>query len=165
MRSPVQSPFVPPPAAIPARPTGCRHAMASFMTEAPQSKPRRPSGVRRSGTQRRQRSRVWQIALSETEDVEARGKAAAAGLSRSSYGRAALLGSPGIRARRTPTVNAAVLAQAVAALNRAGNNLNQIARVLNSAQAAGASEALQTLYETRAAVLQIMALTGRRDGA
>lgn len=133
------------------------------MTDTPAPTPRLPSG-RRSGTQRRQRSRVWQIAMSPTEYDEARGKAAAAGLSPSSYGRAALLGSPGIRARRTPTVNAVVLSQAIAALNRAGNNLNQVARVLNSTHAAGAPEALQTLHETRAAVLQIMALTGRRDG-
>lgn len=135
------------------------------MTDAPIRAPRRSAAVRRSGSQRRQRSRVWQIALSPTEFEEAQIKAAAAGLSPSSFGRAALLGSPGVRARRAPTVNAAVLAQAIAALNKAGSNLNQIARALNASRAPGSAEALQTLYETRAAVLQIIALTGRKDVA
>ena len=50
----------------------------------------------------------------------------------SSYGRASLLGKPGPRARRSPTLNAELLAHAVAQLNKVGSNLNQIARVLNA---------------------------------
>jgi len=86
-----------------------------------------------------------------------------AGLSRGGYLRAVALGSPGPRARRAPPVNAEMLARAVAQLNRAGNNLNQIARCLNAAQAAGARESLEALAETRAAVARIVEAVGRRD--
>lgn len=122
-----------------------------------------PLPPKRSGSKKRQRRKSWQIALTDDEEAKALGNAAAAGLSRSSYGRAALLGDPGIRAKRAPSVNAELLAQAVAALNKVGSNLNQIAHILNAGKAAGASEAVTTLHETRAVVRQILiaALTGK----
>jgi hypothetical protein len=86
-----------------------------------------------------------------------------AGLSRGGYLRAVALGSPGPRARRAPPFNVEMLAHAVAQLNRAGNNLNQIARRLNAAQAAGAGESLEALAETRAAIARIVEAMGRRD--
>ena len=150
------------------------------MTDAPEKKPQQGSkhpwrrsaperpaelAVRRSGSQKRARTKSWQIAMTDAEEAKALGNAAVAGLSRWSYDRAALLGSPGARARRAPTVNAVLLAQAIAALNKVGSNLNQIAHVLNTARAAGAVEATMTLHETRAAVRQIIALTGRKDAA
>ena len=117
---------------------------------------------KRSGSQKRSRTKTWQIAMTPDEYATAHAKAQAAGLSSSSYGRAAILGDPGIRAKRAPTLNAVLLAQAVAALNKAGSNLNQIAHHLNAGHAAGSAETVQTLHETRAAVLQIIALTGRK---
>jgi len=117
-----------------------------------------PDGSR-SGSQRRQRSRVWQVAMTPAEFEEARDKATAAGLTLSSYGRVVLLGKPGPRARRVPVVNAVVLAKAIAALNRVGNNLNQIARARHAGRPAVASDELQILQETRAAVQRIVALT------
>lgn len=116
---------------------------------------------RRSGSQKRARTKSWQIAMTDAEEAKALSNAAAAGLSRSSYGRTALLGDPGIRARRAPTVNAELLAQAIAALNKVGSNLNQVAHVLNAARAAGAAEATTTLHETRAVVRHIAALIGK----
>jgi hypothetical protein len=86
-----------------------------------------------------------------------------AGLSRGGYLRAVALGSPGPRARRAPPINAELLAHAVAQLHRAGNNLNQVARRLNAAQASGAKESLEALAETRAAVARIVEAVGRRD--
>ncbi len=122
---------------------------------------------RRSGSQKRARGFKLQIALDAAERATAQAKAAQAGLSLSSFGRAALLdGDPGIRARRAPTVNAELLAQAIAALNKVGSNLNQIAHILNAGKAAGATEAVMTLHETRAVVRQIMALTaGHKEAA
>lgn len=117
----------------------------------------------RSGSQKRQRDKSLQIALTAEELTAVREFAAAAGLSPSSYGRAVLLGTPGPRARRSPPLNAELLAHAVAQLNKAGSNLNQIARVLNSGQAAGSREALAALADTRAAVIRILDIVGRKD--
>lgn len=122
-----------------------------------------PSG--RSGSEKRQRGAPVSVRLSDAERAAVKAKAAAAGLSMGSYLRLAGLGDVGMRARRAPTVNAELLAQAVAALNKVGSNLNQVAHTLNAGRAAGSAEALQTLQETRAAVLQILALTGRKDAA
>ena len=116
----------------------------------------------RSGSEKRQRGAPVSIRFLDDERAEAQAKAAEAGMSLASYGRAAMLGDPGIRAKRAPTLNAVLLAQAVAALNKAGSNLHQIAHHLNAGHAAGSAETVQTLHETRAAVLQIIALTGRK---
>src|SRR5580700_8651415 len=112
----------------------------------------------RSGSQKRQRVKSLQIALTPEEFTVACERAAAAGLSPSSYGRTLLLGAPGPRARRSPPLNAELLAHAVAQLNKAGSNLNQIARILNSGQAVGSREAVDALKDTRAAVVQILDL-------
>lgn len=117
----------------------------------------------RSGSQKRQRVKSLQIALTPEEFTVACERAAAAGLSPSSYGRALLLGAPGPRARRSPPLNAELLAHAVAQLNKAGSNLNQIARILNAGQAVGSKEAAEALADTRAAVVQILDIVGRRD--
>jgi hypothetical protein len=90
-------------------------------------------------------------------------KARDAGLSIGSYLRACGLGSPGPRARRSPPLNAELLAYAVAQLNRAGNNLNQLNKRLNAAQATGADDSAAAIAETRAAVRQICESLGRRE--
>jgi hypothetical protein len=117
----------------------------------------------RSGSQKRQRVKSLQIALTPEEFFVACERAVEAGLSPSSYGRTLLLGVPGPRARRSPPLNAELLAHAVAQLNKAGNNLNQIARVLNAGRAVGTQEALEALGETRAAVVRILDIVGRKD--
>jgi hypothetical protein len=117
----------------------------------------------RSGSQKRQRSKSYQIAMTPEEFAVACGRASAAGLSPSSYGRAMLLGTPGPRARRSPPLNAELLAHAVAQLNRVGSNLNQIARILNAGQAVGRRDADDALTETRAAVARILETVGRRE--
>lgn len=119
----------------------------------------------RSGSQKRQRSHSLQVALTPEEFTTVLERAAASGLSPSSYGRAVILGTPGPRARRSPPLNAELLAYAVAQLNKAGSNLNQIARILNSGQAAGGRAVIEALTDTRAAVLQILDAVGRRGRA
>lgn len=117
----------------------------------------------RSGSQKRHRTLRVGVALDADEFAVIEDKATTAGLSKSSFFRAAALGSTGPRARRSPPLNAEVLAHAVAALNKTGSNLNQIARTLNSGQAAGSKEALEALAETREAVRRILTLVGRKD--
>ena len=118
---------------------------------------------KRSGSQKRQRSKMLPVYLTADELTVARARASEAGLSASSYGRAVLLGAPGPRARRSPPVNAELFAHAVAQLNKAGSNLNQIARTLNAARAVGARECLQTLDEIRAVLARIRELVGRSE--
>jgi len=118
----------------------------------------------RSGSQKRQRNKFWIIALTPEEEARALESAQRVGLSRSSYGRAALLGTPGPRAQRTPPVNAEVLARATAALNKLGGNVNTIARVLNAGGAFGMGlEHVGLLAEIRVTLRDIREAVGRRD--
>ena len=120
--------------------------------------------IKRSGSQKRQRKHSLQIALNDNELAQVRQKARATGLSASSFGRASMLGTPGPRAQRSPTVNAEALARAIAALNKVGSNLNQIAHVLNAGGAARtAQECFAALAETRAAAAAIRQIVGRKN--
>jgi hypothetical protein len=121
-----------------------------------------PLSPRTSGSENRQR-RGYSIRLLPDEHATIVGKARAAGMSFASYMRACALGDAGPRARRSPTLNAELLAYAVAALNKVGSNLNQIARILNAAHAVGAVECTAVLAEVRAAVLRILEIVGRAD--
>jgi len=127
------------------------------MSDAPEIK------RNQSGSQRRRRQHVVNITFDDTEFMQTQDKASASGLSLAGFGRAAMLGSPGPRARRRPPLNAELLAYAVAQLNRVGNNLNQLNKRLNAAQAAGAGEAAAAIAETRAAIRQICETLGRRE--
>lgn len=123
-----------------------------------------PLSLKRSGSQKRQRNRSWIIAMTAEEEARVQESAQRVGLSKSSYGRAALLGTPGPRAQRTPPVNAEVLARATAALNKLGGNVNTIAHKLNAGGAFGmAQEHLALLAEIRAALRDIREAVGRRD--
>jgi len=86
----------------------------------------------KSGSQKRQRNRLFNVGMTEAEYAEAETRARAAGLSKAAYGRACILGNKGPRAKRAPPLNRVALGEAIAALNRVGNNLNQIAHHLNA---------------------------------
>lgn len=121
--------------------------------------------ARRSGSEKRQRTAgAVLVRLLPAERAALTAKAAQAGLSLAGYLRLAGLGRAGTRAKRAaPGVNITALAQAVAALNKVGGNLNQIAHRLNSGQ--GAGETVRTLAATQDAVAQIVALTRRKKAA
>lgn len=119
---------------------------------------------KRSGSQKRQRRHTVQIVLSDDELAEVKHKAQACGLSWSSYGRASMLGTPGPRARRSPTVEADALGRATAALNKVGSNLNQIAHVLNAGRSTVTTqECFAAMAEVRAALARILEILGRKD--
>jgi hypothetical protein len=121
-----------------------------------------PLSPRASGSEKRQR-RGYSIRLLPDERAAIEQKARAAGMSFGSFMRACALGDAGPRARRSPPINAELLAYAVHALNKAGNNLNQIAARLNAARAVGAQEVVAVLADVRAAVLQILEIVGRAN--
>jgi hypothetical protein len=119
---------------------------------------------KRSGSRKRQRRHTVQIVLSDDELAEVKHKAQACGLSWSSYGRASMLGTPGPRARRSPTVEAEALGRATAALNKVGSNLNQVAHVLNAGgNTVTTQECFAALAEVRAALARILEILGRKD--
>ncbi len=121
-----------------------------------------PSG--RSGSNKRQRAHgavLVRLLPDERAAIEARAREA--GLSLAAFLRAAALGTPGPRARRSPHVNAEALGRATAALNKVGNNLNQIARGVNAGFAPLVQECLAALFEARAAAAAIREIVGRKD--
>ena len=123
-----------------------------------------PPLVRRSGSRKRQRRHTVQIVISDDELAEVKHKAQACGLSYSSYGRAAMLGTPGPRARRSPPINAEALGRATAALNKVGSNLNQVAYRLNAGdRTITEHECFAALAEVRAALARILEILGRKD--
>jgi hypothetical protein len=116
-----------------------------------------------SGSDKRQRAHVVGVRLLPAEHARLQAKAAEAGLRVGSFLRACALGDAGPRARRSPTVNASLLASAMARLNQAGNNLNQIAHALNAARTVDARETAKALSELRAVLAQIKAAIGRTE--
>lgn len=71
------------------------------------------------------RAHRWQVPLTESEREEIKNRAAALGLPVAAYMRSVVLGA------EPPARRAGVDAEAVAALNRVGSNLNQIAKIGN----------------------------------
>jgi hypothetical protein len=84
-----------------------------------------------SGSATRQRRNLEQFRTDDAERAELHARAQASGLTFGAYLRACGVGDAGPRARHRAPVDREALAQATAALNRVGNNQNQIARALN----------------------------------
>ena len=84
------------------------------------------------GSQKRQRLKSVRAAVTPAEYSVIQERAQNAGLSTGAYLRLLALGHSGPRAKRAPPVNRELLGEALASLNRVGNNLNQIAKQLNS---------------------------------
>lgn len=113
------------------------------------------------------RKRMLSLRLLPEEHALLRSRACGAGLSVGAYLRASALGEAGPRARPAPAVDADLLARAVAALNKVGSNLNQIARALNRDRLTGSSpqeppSTNAVIAEVKRAVGQIRAAVGRR---
>jgi Bacterial mobilisation protein (MobC) len=137
----------PPPASPHGEPSG--HAA-----------PRSPN----RGSEKRQRGVPVSVRLLPGERAAVEEKAREVGLSIAGFLRACALGTPGPRAKRSPSVNAEALGRATAALNKVGSNLNQIAHHLNAGGAIStAHECFAALAETRAAAAAIRQTVGRKD--
>lgn len=83
------------------------------------------------GSDKRQRTRIITFRVSDEEHARYQERASRAGLAVGAFARAAGLEDAGPRARRRRPVEHQTLAQLMAAMNRVGNNLNQIARNTN----------------------------------
>ena len=106
------------------------------------------------GSNQRQRSKQAVVRLTEAEAAELQARARRCGLSAGAYLRACALGDSGPRAKRAPPVNRELLGEALASLNRVGNNINQIAKQLNS----GGHPDHAAMAEARAELVGILEL-------
>jgi hypothetical protein len=95
-----------------------------------------PKPKTRHGSETRKRTFSVRVRLDDGEQINLESRAGEAGLSLPAYLRATGLGAAGPRARRRPPLERELLAHTNASLNRIGNNLNQIAKALNQAEAA-----------------------------
>lgn len=84
------------------------------------------------GSNKRQRLKGVRAAVTPAEYSAIEERARQAGLSTGAYLRACALGDSGPRAKRAPPINRELLSEALASLNRVGNNINQIAKHLNN---------------------------------
>jgi len=114
------------------------------------------------GSVKRQRVHKVDTRWDGIEHASLAAAAQAAGLTKGGYIRALVLGCPGPRSQRAPSVNAHALAQATAALNKVGSNLNQVARVLNAGGAQmTTNECRAAIAEVRGALACILGIVGR----
>ena len=118
--------------------------------------------MRASGSEKRRRVHQVDTRWDDIEHGFLTAAAQTAGLAKGGYIRALVLGCPGPRSQRAPSVNALALAQATAALNKVGSNLNQIARVLNAGGAhVTTKEYLAALREVRTVLAAMIRIAGR----
>lgn len=108
----------------------------------------------------RQRAARVTVRFLPDEHAELEARASAAGLSPSAYLRACALGDAGPRARRSPTVERSLAAHAIADLNKAGSNLNQIARAVNMEQWPGSSSMIEATEAVKRAATMILQAFG-----
>ena len=106
------------------------------------------------GSQQRQRMKSVRAAVTPDEYSAIQARARRAGLSAGAYLRTCALGDSDPRAKRAPPVNRELLGEALASLNRVGNNLNQIAKQLNS----GGHPNLAAIADCRADLTAILEL-------
>ena len=97
------------------------------------------------GSEKRVRSKHLTIRLSPDERDAIDGDAERAGFTAGSYARTVLLGAPAPRQVRRPPVERQVVAKLIGQMGYVGNNLNQIARALNSGDEADRQALIQAL--------------------
>lgn len=104
-----------------------------------------------SGTDRRQRGVTVTVRMTPEERAQLEALSSRSGLAAGAFLRAAAFGGAGPRAQRRPSADHAVLRQLLGELGRVGNNINQIARTLNT----GGTPDLLALEEALTAYLGI----------
>lgn len=108
------------------------------------------------GSEKRLRTSHLTVRLTPDERAAIDAAADRAGLTAGSYARQVVLGAPAPRQVRRPPVERRELARLLGELGRVGNNLNQLARAVNSGDdidGVALSEALGGLHVARDAIL------------
>lgn len=114
---------------------------------------------RTSGSDKRIRTHVRGVRLSDEELHQLNRRAATAGLPVGTYLRVQALGSAGPRAQRRPVIEKEILARLLGHLGKVGSNLNQLAAAANSGdpvQRSSLEHGLADLAAMRRAVLEAL---------
>jgi hypothetical protein len=101
------------------------------------------------GSEKRVRTRHLTIRLSPDERTEIDDDARRAGLTAGSHARNVLLDAPAPRQVRRPPIERQEVVRLIGQLGYIGNNLNQIARALNSGDEADQQALIQALTDLR----------------
>jgi hypothetical protein len=112
-----------------------------------------------SGSEKRVRTRIMPVRLSDDERAAVEEKAEKAGLALSSYARQALLGAATPRQVRRPPVERKELARLLGEVGKIGSNLNQLTKAVNTGVLVYDGEleaALAGVLEARAAILRAL---------
>ena len=117
-----------------------------------------------SGSDKRRRSHQSLIRWTDDEFASITDKADKSGLAVAAFMRAAGLGSTGPRAQRRPPVDHKALRQYLGQVGRLGNNINQIARALNSGEKAKLPELQEVLRACLDILNRINAALGKKHG-
>ncbi len=126
------------------------------------TKERRRGRDMASGSNSRKRTKQCLVRFTDEEFAAVSAKADRAGYTLAAILREAALGTPGPRARRRPPIDHQALRQLLGECNRIGNNVNQIARHLNTTGEADIREvqdALAAYLDIRNAILAALGMT------
>lgn len=120
---------------------------------------------KRSGSEKRQRTRVYSIRFTDTERTRAQTLCDKTGFSLSALIRHALFNTPPPRAARRPTINEKRVAQLLGELGKIGSNINQLTRQANAGnyQTEAIDEAMLTLMEIRSTCMEALGREKYRD--
>ena len=136
------------------------------MADDEQPPPREPSPGTRRKSDKRQRTETLFARVTPEEKSAFVARADRAGMASAAFMRALALGDAGPRARRRRPVEHQALVQALATLNRVGNNLNQIARNTNRGMDIDVPQlrdALHQYHQVIAAIYEALGMEPARD--
>ena len=136
------------------------------MADDEQTPPRDPSPGTRRKSDKRQRTVTLFARVTPEEKSAFVARADRAGMASAAFMRALALDDAGPRARRRRPVEHQALVQALAALNRVGNNLNQIARNTNRGMDIDVPQlrdALHQYHQVIAAIYEALGMEPARD--
>ena len=136
------------------------------MADDEQTPPREPSPGTRRKSDKRQRTETLFARVTPEEKSAFVARADRAGMASAAFMRALALGDAGPRARRRRPIEHQALVQALAALNRVGNNLNQIARNTNRGMDIDVPQlrdALHQYHAVIAAIYEALGMESARD--
>ncbi|WP_089216700.1 plasmid mobilization protein [Sphingopyxis indica] len=136
------------------------------MADDEQTPPREPLPGTRRKSEKRQRTETLFARVTPEEKSAFVARADRAGMASAAFVRALALGDAGPRARRRRPVEHQALVQALATLNRVGNNLNQIARNTNRGMDIDVPQlrdALHQYHQVIAAIYEALGMEPARD--
>lgn len=115
----------------------------------------------RSGTETRKRGKPFSVRLDESERAEVEAAAAKAQLTTGSYVRSRVLSKASTQSRRKPSVDVQAITRLQGEMNRVGNNIYQLRRLVNFGGTPTGDEIEAAFMGYREVIAAILATLGR----